>query len=152
MLLWYSCIVLVTQSCPTRDPVDCSPPGSSVHGIFQARMLEWVATPFSRGSSRPRSWTQVSCIGRFVTVWATRETQYSWIHVLVFLTERSWVYVLFYILNYLTDSCHLDVSFPFFFFLRICRVFHMSVFLLYHISSFAFCGFSYSHLNKVNWG
>ena len=40
----------------------CSPPGSSVHGIFQARVLEWVAISFSRGSSRPRDWTRVSCI------------------------------------------------------------------------------------------
>ena len=45
----------VAQSCPTlRDPMDCSPPGSSVHGIFQARILEWVAISFSRGSSRSR--------------------------------------------------------------------------------------------------
>ena len=44
--------MLVTQSCPTLcDPMDCSPPGSSVHGILQARILEWVAIPFSRGSS-----------------------------------------------------------------------------------------------------
>ena len=44
--------VLVTQSCPTLcDPMDCSPPDSSVHGILQARILEWVAIPFSRGSS-----------------------------------------------------------------------------------------------------
>ena len=41
-----------TQLCPTLcDPLDCSPPGSSVHGVFQARILEWVASPFSRGSS-----------------------------------------------------------------------------------------------------
>ena len=47
--------VLVSQSCPTLcDPMDCSPPGSSVHGILQARILEWVAIPFSRGSSQPR--------------------------------------------------------------------------------------------------
>ena len=47
--------VLVTQSCPTLcDPMDCSPPGSSVHGILQARILEWVAMAFSRGSSRSR--------------------------------------------------------------------------------------------------
>ena len=56
------------------DPVDCSPPGSSVHGILQARILEWVAVPFSRGSSWTRGWTQVSCIaGEFFTVWATWE-------------------------------------------------------------------------------
>ena len=51
------------QSCPTlSNTVDCSPPGSSVHGILQARKLEWVAMPFSRGSSRPRDQTHVSSI------------------------------------------------------------------------------------------
>ena len=61
-------------ACPTLcDTMDCSPPGSSVHGILQARILEWVAIPFSRGYSRPwRDQTQVCCIaGRFFTVWAT---------------------------------------------------------------------------------
>ena len=53
----------ITQSCLTLcDPVDHSPPGSSVHGILQARILEWVAISFSRGSSQPRDRTQVSCI------------------------------------------------------------------------------------------
>ena len=53
--------VIVTQVCPTLcNPMDCNPPGSSVNGILQARILEWVA--FSRGSSWPRDWTQVSCI------------------------------------------------------------------------------------------
>ena len=47
--------VLVPQLCPTVcDPMDCRSPGSSVHGILQARILEWVAMPFSRGSSQPR--------------------------------------------------------------------------------------------------
>ena len=56
------------------DPTDCSPPGSSVHGILQARIQERVAIPFSRGSSPPRDQTQVSCIaGRFFTIRATRE-------------------------------------------------------------------------------
>ena len=65
----------VTQSCLTLcDPMDCGPPGSSIHRIFQARVLEWVAISFSRGSSQPRDWTQVPCIlGRRFTVWATRE-------------------------------------------------------------------------------
>ena len=68
----YVC-VLVAQSSPTFcDPVDCSPPGSSVHGILQERILEWTAIPFSRGSSQPRDQTQVSCIaGRLFTIWAT---------------------------------------------------------------------------------
>ena len=70
-----SMLVLVAQSCLTLcDSADCSLPGSSVHGILQARILEWVAIPFSRGSSRPSDWTWVFCIwGRFFTVWATRE-------------------------------------------------------------------------------
>ena len=61
------------------DSVDCSPPGSSVHGILQARILERVAIPFSRGSSWPRGWAQVSYnTGRFFTVWATREARCLW--------------------------------------------------------------------------
>ena len=53
----------VSQSCPTLcDPMDCSLSGSSVHGIFQARVLEWIAISFPRGSSWSRNWTLVSCI------------------------------------------------------------------------------------------
>ena len=70
----------VAQLCPTLcDPMDCSPPGSSVHGIFQARVPEWVAIFFSRGSSRPRDRTQASWIaGRCFTLWATRDAHYPW--------------------------------------------------------------------------
>ena len=58
--------VKVTQSCLTL----CDPMDYRVHGILQARILEWVAFPFSRGSSHPRDWTQVSCIAdRFITNW-----------------------------------------------------------------------------------
>ena len=54
--------VLFTQSCPALcDPMDCSLPGSSVHGISQARIREWIAISFSRGSSQPGAHTQVSC-------------------------------------------------------------------------------------------
>ena len=53
------------QSCPTLgDPMNCSPPGSSVHGILQARILEWVALPSSRGSPQPRDQTCVSYVSR----------------------------------------------------------------------------------------
>ena len=63
----------MSDSC---NPMDCSPPGSSVHEYFQARILEWTAISFSRGSSWPRNWTQVFCIaGRFFTDWAMREAQ-----------------------------------------------------------------------------
>ena len=69
---WYS---EVTQLCPTLcDPMGCSLSSSSVNGIFQARVLEWIAISFSKGSFRPRNRTQVSCIaGRRFTVWAIRE-------------------------------------------------------------------------------
>ena len=67
--------VLVTQSPPTLcDCVDYSPPGSSVHEIFQASILEWVAIPFSRGSSQPRDWIQVSCIVGFAGSSADKES------------------------------------------------------------------------------
>ena len=56
------------------DPMVCSSPGSSIHGIFQGRILEWIATSFSRGSSRPRNWTRIShIVGRLFIVWSTRE-------------------------------------------------------------------------------
>ena len=55
--------------------MDCSPPVSSIHGILWAKILEWIAIPFSRGSSWPRDWTWVSCIaGRFFTIWAIEES------------------------------------------------------------------------------
>ena len=68
----------VAQSCPTLcNLVDCSLPGSSVHGILQARILEWVAISSSRGSSQPRDWTLISCVtGRCFNLWATCESLY----------------------------------------------------------------------------
>ena len=67
--------VSAAQLCPTLcNPKDCSPSVSSVHGTLQARILEWVTIPFSRGSSWPRDRTQASCIASgFFTIWATRE-------------------------------------------------------------------------------
>ena len=69
-LLFEQVKVLVAQSCPTLcNPMDCSPPGSSIHVILQARMLEWVAIPFSKGYSQCRDRTQVSSTaGRFFTI------------------------------------------------------------------------------------
>ena len=71
------CFWLVTKSCLTLcNPMDCSLPGSSVHEILQARILKWVAMPSFRGSSRPRYWTHVSCIGRqSLYHWAMRKAQ-----------------------------------------------------------------------------
>ena len=94
------CCCLVAQSCPTLcDTIDCSPPGSSVHGILQARILEWVAMPCSRGSSWPRDRTWVSCIaGGFFTAEPPGKTKVlssipdimPWGAVLLHMTE-SWL-------------------------------------------------------------
>ena len=77
----------VAQSCLTLcDPMDCSLPGSSLHGILQARALEWGAIAFSRGSSWPRDRTQVSCIqGRCFNLWATREAHHLYFLALHFV-------------------------------------------------------------------
>ena len=67
---WWSRSVVSNSLC---DPMDCSPLGSSVHGVFQARVLEWAAISFSRGSSQPRDRTWVShIVDRRFTVWATK--------------------------------------------------------------------------------
>ena len=81
----------VTQSCPTLcNPMDSSQPGSSVHGIFQVRILEWVATSFSRGSSQPRNQIRVfHIVGRPFTIWATREQ--TWVQILS--KEFFWVFL-----------------------------------------------------------
>ena len=82
--------MLVAQSCLTLySSMDCSLPDSSVSGILEARIMEWVAIPFSGGSSWTRNWTQVSCIvGRYFTVSATR-TGIGMKEV--FQGERDWV-------------------------------------------------------------
>ena len=93
--------------------MDCSPPGSSVHGILRVRIVEWVAIPFSRGFSWPRDQTEVSRIaGRFFIIWATREEYLStislssciywyilqwWRNPFRFLSYSEWWY---------TDYCH----------------------------------------------
>ena len=77
----------VTQS----HPMFCNPMGYSVHEILQARILEWVAMPSSRGSSRPRNQTRVFCIaGGFFTSWATREAQKSEWHLLGLKNIQEW--------------------------------------------------------------
>ena len=72
--------MLVTKLCLTLcDPMDCSLPGSSVCGILQTRISEWVAIPFSRGSFQPRDKIQVSCIAsRLFTIRAIRVAQVTW--------------------------------------------------------------------------
>ena len=78
----------VAQSCPTLcDPMVCILPGSSVHRFFQARILEWVAISFSRGSSQPRGWTRVSSIaGRCFTLYNV-----SYTHAVIVVQSLSHV-------------------------------------------------------------
>ena len=73
--VWLSqCMLSHSAESDSCDPRDCNPPGSSVHGISQARMLEWVAISYSRGSPWPRDWTSVPCISRQILYhWATWE-------------------------------------------------------------------------------
>ena len=75
--------VKVAQSCPTL----CDPMDYAVRGILQARILEWIAFPFSRGPSQPRDWTQGSCrAGRFFTSWTTRYLEdFALNHMSIFL-------------------------------------------------------------------
>ena len=87
ILLWYwarhdffmpqfapLCSCLVTQSCPALcNPMDCSPPDSSVHGVLQARILKWVAISSSRGSSPPKDRTQIFCISCIAGIFFTTE-------------------------------------------------------------------------------
>ena len=88
--------VKVIKSCPTL----CDPMNYTVYGIVQARILEWVAIPFSRGSSQPRDRTQVSCLaGGFLNSWATREAHSTvewvnklWhIHMVEYYKQRKWI-------------------------------------------------------------
>ena len=96
------------QSCPTLcDPMDCSPPGSSVHRILQARILEWVAMSFSRGSSWPRARTHISCVSCIIlfTTSTTREAPSLWypphlkVKVLVAHLHGLWPSSLLYLLD-----------------------------------------------------
>ena len=85
--------VEVAQLCPTLcDPMNCSLPDSSVHGILRARILEWVAIPFSKGSFQPRGWTHVACIeGRFFTIWATDQIRSDQSFSRVRLFATPWI-------------------------------------------------------------
>ena len=83
----------VAQSCPILcDPIHCSLSGCSVHGIFQAIVLEWIAISFSRGSSQPRAWTRVSrIVDRRFTVWATREVLQPQKKNEIISLEETWI-------------------------------------------------------------
>ena len=114
-------LCLVTQLCPTLcDPMDCSPPCSSVHGIFQARIVERVAISYSSGSSRPRNRTWVSyisCNGRQILYYyATWEAQDMYMHICacvcvfhIYVCVRMCVCVYIYIYIYISN---LDPALP----------------------------------------
>ena len=88
--LWlFCCCSLTAHLCPTLcDPIDCSPPGSPVRGIFQARILKWVAISSCRRSSLPRDQTHVSCIGRRIfTASATWEAYFVCVYLYIFNTD-----------------------------------------------------------------
>ena len=84
-MLFFSCWVV--SLC---DPMDYSPPGSSVYGIFQARILEWVAISFSRGSSQPMDWTCIYCI-----FWTSQVAQWQRTHLPM---QEMWVLLFILIL------------------------------------------------------
>ena len=100
---WFGYACEVAQSCLTLgDSMDCGLPGFSIHGIFQARILDWVAISFSRGSSRPRDWTQVSHIaGRCFTIWAIREGLvmhiYIYTHIYIYIHTHTHIYIYIYL-------------------------------------------------------
>ena len=102
----YACFV--AQLCPTLcDPMNCGPPGSSAHGILQARVLEWVAMPSSRGSSQPRDQTlisYVSCIVRWVLYFSKIIATVYWVLVVLY-------YLLCYLLSVNSHSKSLEKSF-----------------------------------------
>ena len=81
--------VFIIQSCLTLcNPMDCSPPASSVHRILQARILKWVAVPSSSGSSRPRDQTWVPCIaGRLFTSWSHKGSPWGWLEAIEYITH-----------------------------------------------------------------
>ena len=102
------CCCLAVKSCLFCDPLDCSPPGFSVHGISQARTVEWAAISFSRGSSQPRDRTcvsYVSCIGRQVLYhWATREAWNQFLGVRNVKKKLSSAWPELRVLNYVTQD------------------------------------------------
>ena len=98
------CVSVAFSRVRLCDPMDCSSPGSSVHGLLQARILQQVAIPFSRESSQPRDWAHISRIGRWILYhWATREAHMhvhmkGWRGGLIILKHscsfEKWVFIL----------------------------------------------------------
>ena len=105
MVMLVSSLSCVQMFC---NPMDCSPSGSSIHGISQARILEWVAIFFSRGSSEPRDW---ACVSYVLYCWATREAPGSMV-VLSLISLESWLFSIVGVLVYIPTNY--AQGFPFF--------------------------------------
>ena len=102
---WVLDVLSIQSRLTLCDPRDCSPPGSSVHGIIQARILEWVAIFFSRGSSWRREQTCVSCIGRWILYqWATWEVSLS-LSLFIYVCVCVCVCVCVFQFSSITQSC-----------------------------------------------
>ena len=132
--------VIVTQSCLTFcNPIDYSPPGFSVHGILQARILEWTAMPSSRGPSWPRSRTWISCIaGGLFTIWATRQAQIL-TGVSLKNTNRN--------MGWLShNKCHFRVKH-----LYKCYYFTYISSIIFIMPLWASVGIIYWHTKKLRW-
>ena len=104
------CVLAAQSGLTVRDPMDRSPPGSSVHGVPQPRIVEWVAMPFSRRSSQLRDRTPITCsTGRFFTIWATRE-----IYIITYYICKAYIlcmYVHLYICKayFRVSTLHLNI-------------------------------------------
>ena len=107
------CYCLVAKSCQTLcNPMNCSLPGFSVHGILQARILKWVDISFSRGSSQPRDQTHVSCLtGRFSTTEPSREAP-VYLTISLLFWRRNWdsLLALCFLLSYPKSENHLQLG------------------------------------------
>ena len=92
------------------NPKDCSPPGSSVHGNLQARILKWVAMPSSSGSSPPKDWTRVSCIILLQLMQDGTDTYINmWVILTCFMCVLYIIYYIIYIISYILIYSHIDV-------------------------------------------
>ena len=120
----HTSVCSVTQSCLTLcDPVEYSPPGFSVHGIFQARILEWVAISFSRGSSWPRDWTRISWVACWLfTIWVTREAYTFYLFYLWKFVPLNLSHLFFFppLLSSLATMCLFSVSMSLLLFGYVC--------------------------------
>ena len=135
--MWLICYCLVTKSCLTlfETPMDYSPPGSSVHGISQARILEWVAISISRVSFQPRGQISVFWLtgGFFITDWAAREDRYWYMDTIdITLLSDKWLANIFSQSVTVLSSSKWDFTIHFFLIWHpVCQLFYGECFYVY---------------------